>query len=125
MREYTPSFSHFLLAVALGAILALALGINLHAASAFSGVTTCPTSGAKQVSSSSLPFSYGIVQALVGNSGTITVGGSNVTSSNGIYITPIGSVSYPPQGNSNAYNLGGIYFTCSNSADSLSWTVFK
>lgn len=102
--------------------LLLMQGAILHPASPTSGSTTCPTSGAKRVVSTSTPAITATIQVPVGNSGTVIyLGGSTVSTSTGIALYKGDSYTFPAAGNSNSLNLFQVYFVCSANTDTITW----
>ena len=108
----------------LGALIALGfIPNNLRSAGTFSGSTTCPASGVKQVLGSPAPaFDYTLV-APTTNLGTINVGSLSVTTSTGIPLQP--SFSDHEGASTPIYNLSNVGMICSNSADKLTWVYHQ
>lgn len=89
------------------------------------GSQSCPTAGAKQLSTTNTPAIWINIQALSGNSGTIWYGGSAVTTSKGSYLFPAGT-GYISSGSQNAgLNLSATYIACTNSGDSVTYTYLQ
>lgn len=109
MKRLTPILFTFLL---------LAIAALLQADYP-TGVTTCPSSGNKQVSSTSYSLYQLTVLAPSGNAGTVYVGGSTVTTSTGFPL--IAGASYNAAKPSPSVNPQQLYFACSNSGDSITW----
>lgn len=121
-------FSHFLLSYLLGMLIGAALLVELHGASFRNGSNTCPTSGAKQLSSTSIRASWVTVQspaAPSANTGRLHFGDSTVTTSNGVYISPGGTYTFPTEGNSAVYDLSNIYFACSVNTDIVNFNYLQ
>lgn len=107
-------------------VLLLLVAVPVAHSSGFgSGTTTCPSSGAKAVSSTSTVVSTFVIQAPLSNAGTIYVGGSNVSSTIGNQLATSWSYSPPAHGQNTSFNLTGVFFACSNSADSIVYTYIQ
>lgn len=96
-----------------------------HSSGFGSGSQTCPASGAKAVSSTSVAVSTFTIQAPFGNAGTVYVGGSNVSSTVGNQLPASWSFAPPAHGQNTSFNLTGVFFACSNSADSIVYTYIQ
>jgi hypothetical protein len=107
-------------------LVAMVIGGVVEAGAPANGTVSCPASGAKVVSTTGKKFAYGVIQAPSGNAGNIFVGSSSVTTTpNAAGFAATGSITFPPQANAPAYDLGQIYFACSNSADSIVYTIVQ
>jgi len=98
--------------------------VPLRGANPNSGSKACPSSGNVALSTTSLKFATGAVQGAQGASGRIYIGSSAVTTSSGIYVTAGTVFQFEPLGNSPSYDLANTYIACTNSADTLTWTVW-
>jgi len=106
----------------LTAALALMLTLSLATAPAAnwkSLTVTCPTSGAKVVSSTQIKASWVLLQSPYANTGVIYVGDSAVSSTEGVQLLIGDALNAPPQGNSQVFDLGLIYFACSVNTDTV------
>lgn len=84
-----------------------------------SGATTCPSSGAARVSTTSVSVAQLTVVAPTANTGEVHVGGSNVTTSTGGILLPGGS--YTDNKNNAGTNPSILFFACTVSADTINW----
>lgn len=107
------------------AALLLALAIALPAGNVTSGSNTCPTSGAKKVSSTSTRAIHVTIQADTTNMGYIHLGGSAVTTSTGVYLGAGDANTLPPASNSAQYDLSQIYFACTVNTDTIVFTYLQ
>jgi len=103
--------------------LLLMQGAILHPASPTSGSTTCPTSGAKRVASSSTKAITVTIQVPLANAGVIYLGGSTISSTTGIQLNKGDSFTFAPASNSNSWDLFQIYFACSTNTDTITWII--
>ena len=111
--------------LAISLFLVLALPLIAPAGQFGHGSNTCPASGSKAVSASTLYVSEWIVQAPAANTGSVYFGGSTVTTSTGTYIAPGGSIHYSPHGTSDTFNLAQIYFACTVNTDGITYTYVQ
>jgi hypothetical protein len=107
------------------AVVLLGLALALPAGQIFSGSVSCPTSGNKVVSSTTIKAVTYTLQAPTANTGSVYIGGSTVSTSQGFFLKSGDSYTSPPQSNTAAYNLGTTYFACSASGDSLTYSYFQ
>jgi len=108
------------------ALFFLVMGLAVApAANVKSGSATCPSSGSKQVSTTSLKVIKLDIMAPLANTGTVYIGGSTISSTTGIPVTNASGYSFPPVSNSASYDLSNIYFACSQSADSITFLYLQ
>jgi len=98
----------------------------LRAGALSNGSQTCPASGAKVLSTTN-HSKYAWIQFFTpsGNSGQVYLGGSTVSSTTAAGISANQSWLFPVIANTQPYDLTQTYMACSNSADSLQYTVFQ
>jgi|SRR5690349_21785378 len=106
------------------AALLLALALALPAGNVSNGSNTCPTSGAKRISSTSIRAIHFTVQSVSSNMGIIYLGGPSVTT-NGVAIGAGDADTFPPASNTAQYDLSQIYFACSVNTDSIVYTYLQ
>ncbi len=95
----------------------------VRAAGGGQGSQTCPSSGSKRISSTSLKTTIWFVQAPSANTGQVYIGfSSGVTTSTGIYLNAGDSLTNPPQGNAATHDLSQVYIACTQSADSITYS---
>lgn len=116
------------------AVLALAIPVSLHSGALGQGLTTCPTSGSKQLSTVSTKVTWINVQAPADNAGAVYIGGPGITGtsavcnasgSTGICLLSTGTAFIPPISNTSSYDLSQTFFTCTTSSDSLRYTYSR
>ena len=101
------------------ALLALAAG-GITADGLHSFSVSCPSSGNKPLSSTSLPVKFYSVMGAASNTGYIYLGDSTVTAtaaSSFGYLAKGVIYTVPPAGTTDSWNLSGVYFACSSSGD--------
>jgi len=108
--------------LALASFLVLVGVSRVPSASLGTGSNTCPSSGAKQLSSTQRKVTWISIQSPSTNVGILYVGGASVASTQGNAVLPLGTSFLPPVSNSAAYDLSQTFFTCSNSADTVIYT---
>lgn len=110
------------------AALLLGLSLAIPAGNIGNGSNTCPTSGTKKISSSSIratQFTLQAPAAPVSNTGYICIGGASVTTTTGACLGGGDSIFMPPVSNSAAYELNNIYFVCSVNTDLITYTYLQ
>lgn len=98
----------------------LVWAIPIHSGDFVAGSTTCPSSGAAQVSIANYNFFQLTVMANSGNTGKINLGDSTVTTSKGVVLSASGV--YTVNKPSNGINPSTLYFACTVNTDGLTWT---
>lgn len=98
------------------------LTLLLFAGMPKTGSTTCPTSGNKQVNSTSAKALMYVIQAPSANTGSVCIGGSDVTTSNSPCLAAGQTMSGNPAGNAYVYDLSVIYFACTANTDTVRWS---
>jgi hypothetical protein len=99
------------------------LGGVSYTGSFVSGSIACPSSGNKQVSTTSYFLRQLTVSALIGNTENIYIGGLNTSAT---AVPPIGGElvpgsNYNSTDPTNAVNPANLYFACVSSGDAISW----
>jgi hypothetical protein len=84
-----------------------------------SGSQTCPSSGNKQLTTTSQNLYQLVVTANILNSAEVHVGGNNTTTSNGGVLTP--GASFSATKTNPGVNPTTLYIACVNSGDSVTW----
>lgn len=100
-------------------LLVVACVPTLRSSNIINAKTSCPSSGALAIASTSTRVQWAAIQAPFGNAGTVYIGQSNVSSTTGVALAPGGSLTLQSMGNSAPYDLSKTYFACSNSADAV------
>jgi hypothetical protein len=95
----------------------LATAVVTFSGSFYSGSNTCPSSGSKQVSTTSYTLTQLTVSALAANTGKVYFGSSAVASGTGGEVIAGGN--YNASGTN--INPAALYFACSASGDSIAW----
>lgn len=98
-------------------VLLLATAATTFSGSFYSGSTSCPSSGSKQVSTTALALTQLTVSALVANTGKVYFGASTVTTSGGGEVIAGGNYNVDGTG----INPAALYFACTASGDSVAW----
>src|ERR1700685_1861996 len=113
--------NHYSMRYLLIVTLAVLLGSTL-CADFVNGTVTCPTSGNKQISTTS----YSLYQLTVEagstsspNTGYIAIGGSNVTTSNAPLLGPGYTANWNKP--NPAINPASLYFACTVNTDTIQW----
>ena len=119
----------------LGLLLLLAIPCTIRSAALKSGRTTCPTSGVKQLATSTTTSTKAIwisLQSPADNTGTIAFGGSNVVavaSCNGTIVgnclLPAGTGFLPAVSNTASLDLSQTWFACTVSADVIAYNYLQ
>ena len=104
----------YLLIAALTLMMCSTLGADF-----LNGTTTCPTSGAKQVSATSYNLYQLTVVTGLSNGGSIAIGGSTVTTSNAPLMSAGSSFNWTKP--SAGVNPATLYFACTLNTDSIQW----
>jgi hypothetical protein len=108
--------------------LLLGLAICIPAGNVSSGSNTCPTSGAKRISASSIrsiTFTVQAPAAPVANTGYVCLGSSAVTTTSGVCLGGGDAFTFAPASNSAAYDLTQIWFVCSVNTDLITYTYLQ
>lgn len=109
-------------------VLAFSIPVSLRSGAIGQGLTTCPSSGAKQLSSTTTKTTWINIQAPSDNAGAVYVGGPaivgtsatcNASGSKGACILSTGNVFMPAISNTSSYDLAQIWFACTTSSDSV------
>jgi len=129
-RSIIPNMKHLRLIPLL-----LILALPATTAALKSGRTTCPTSGVKQLATSTTTSTKAIwisLQTPADNTGTIAFGGTNVVavaSCNGTTVgnclSAGGTAFLPPVSNTAALDLSQTWFACTVAADVLSYNYLQ
>jgi hypothetical protein len=90
-----------------------------------SAAVSCPSSGNKVISSTSLRVTTFTLYAPTANTGFITWGGSTVSTTNAPPLYHTDSYTAPTTGNAAPYDLSQIYFACSASGDTLVYNYLQ
>jgi len=92
-----------------------------------SASVTCPGSGNRQISSTSLRATWAIIMAPSANTGKVYFGGSTVAVSTtaGFYLSAGDSYNFPPHGGAAVYDLSQVYFACAQSGDALVYNYLQ
>lgn len=93
--------------------------LAVHSGDFIFGTQTCPTSGTKQVSTTSTNFFQLTVVAYLNNTGNITIGGPTVASSANTGILPGSSFNFTKP--SPGINPVTLYMACTVNTDSIWW----
>src|SRR5579863_6161070 len=96
--------------------------VHLRSGALGTGSQTCPTSGRKALSTTSVKAIYIDLQGTPTNMGSIYIGGPAVTTSAGVFITASGTYRLGPASNTASEDLSQTFIACTNSADSLTFT---
>jgi hypothetical protein len=96
-----------------------------HAGNIGQGSATCPSSGAKQLSSTAAAYMWISFQAPLANTGRVYFGGSAVTTSTGNFILAGGNYAFLPVANTFPYQATNIYFACTVSGDSITYNYLQ
>ena len=100
-------------------VLLLATAATTFSGAFYSGSNSCPTSGNKQVSATSVSMAQLTVSALTANTGKIYFGGPSVTASGGGEVIAGGN--YNCGSSSTGCNPATLYFACTVSGDTIAW----
>ena len=107
-------------------VFAISCGLSgLRAGNFSSGSQTCPGSGNKRVSSTSLKAVSWTMMAPGANTGYIAFGGSAVTTTTGPVLYALDSYTANPAGNSAMWDLSQVYIACSASGDKVVYTYVQ
>lgn len=109
-------------------VLLLALAFALPAGNIGNGSNTCPTSGAKRLSATSIrsiSFTVQAPAAPVANTGYVCLGGSAVTTTTGVCLGGGDAFTFAPASNTAQYDLTQIYFVCSVNTDLIAYTYLQ